>query len=162
MIKSKIKIEDGAIYDFYDKWGFKYLEGDKRLAPDEKGCESTSYAEEPGEHIDPRTVDAPFDSTARFLVEAPNRDLGNVNRKIAAFISAVRGTAHGDVKYKKEISFYDLRNRVKITGYPEVIAVPTEVYRSRTIGQMDFAVVELTIHVADPRKCDFKLNLENF
>ncbi len=163
MIKSCIKIENGGIKDFYTEWGFIYMDADERIAPDEKVGAATSYAEEAGEHPDGRTVDAPFDYTAKFLIEAPNKDLDNVNRKISAFNNAVREKVAGsDVKRKKEITFYNLLNRVKIVGYPDVIAVPTECYRSKRHGALEFVEVELKIRVSDPRKCDFKLNIENF
>lgn len=162
MIRALIQIEDGAIEDSYDKWGFVYMDADERTAPDEKEDAVTSYIEEPGEHRDGRTVDAPFDYTAKFFVEAPNKDLTNVNAKINAFNRAIRETETGsDVKRKKEIAFYNLLNRVKIVGVPQLIAVPTKVYHSNRYGEMDFAEFDLKIRVNDPRKCDFELNTDN-
>lgn len=144
--------------DFYDAFGFIYFDADERTAPDEKEDEVSSYAEEAGEHRDGRTVDAPFDYTASFLVEAPNRDLTNVNAKIAAFNAAIRETTQGsDVKRKREIAFYNLDKRVKITGYPELIAEPKECYRTKRAGEMECAKVELKIRVSDPRKCEWNL-----
>lgn len=138
------------------------MDADERTAPDEKEDAVTSYVEEAGEHRDGRTVDAPFDYTATFLVEAPNRDLSNVNTKINAFNKAIRETISGsDVKRKKEITLYHLLNRVKIVGCPDLIAKPKEVYHSNYLGNLDFAVFELKIRVSDPRKCDFELNTDN-
>ncbi len=162
MIRVQIQIANGPIEDSYEKWGFIPMDADERTAPDEKEDAVTSYAEEPGEHRDGRTVDAPFDYTAKFLVEAPNKDLTNVNRKIAAFNADIREKEQdSDVKRKKEIALYHLLNRVKIVGYPEPIAVPEEAHHSNRLGGFDFAVFELKIRVSDPRKCDFELNTDN-
>lgn len=162
MIRVKIQIEDGAIEDSYEKWGFISMDADERTAPDEKEDDVSNYAGEAGEHRDGRTVDAPFDYTAKFLVEAPNRDLTNVNTKINAFNKAIRETiSDSDIKRKKEITIYHLLNRVKIVGFPDLIAVPKELYHSNQLGGFDFAVFELKIRVSDPRKCDFELNTDN-
>ncbi len=162
MIKVKVQIENGAIEDSYEKWGFIPMDADERTAPDEKEDDVTGYVEEAGEHRDGRTVYAPFDYTAKFLVEAPNKDLTNVNKKIAAFNAAIREKEQGsDVMRKKEIALYHLLNRVKIVGYPDLIAVPKKVYHSNRLGDLDFAVFELKIRASDPRKCDFELNTDN-
>lgn len=158
LIPSKIQIEGGEVRNFYEAYGFIYMDADERTAPDEKEDAASSYAEESGEHRDGRTVYAPFDYTARFLVEAPNKDLANVNARINAFNRAIRERAEGsDVMRKREIAFYNLHNRVKIVGYPELIAVPTEVWHSGSYGATDYAEVELKIRVSDPTKCDFEL-----
>lgn len=162
MIRSLISVDGGSPIDTYKAFGFIYIDADERIAADEKDDASTSYAEEAGEHRDGRTVDAPFDYTVKFLIEAPNKDLTNVNRRVANFNKAVRETISGsDVKRRKEIAFFNLLNRVKIVGYPDVIATPTKVYRSNRYGELDFAEIELRIRVSDPRKCDFQLNTEN-
>ena len=158
MIRSSIQIENGLIDDFYDAFGFIYLDADKRTAPDEKQDAVTSYAEEPREHRDGRTCYAPFDYTAKFLIEAPNLDLPNVNTKITAFNEAIREQIPGsELRRKKSITFYNYKERVKIVGYPELVAQPTELYRSPKLGMMEAAVVELKIRVDDPTKCDFCL-----
>lgn len=155
-----IQIENGPVVDFQTAFGFIYMDANERTAADEKECETESHAEEAGEHIDPRTVDAPFDYTAEFLIEATNQDLINVNAKIAAFNAAVREIVpDSDIKRKKEITFYNLYNRVKIVGYPELIAVPKDVFHARNIKYMDYARVELKIRVNDPKKCDFSMFL---
>lgn len=162
MIRSLIQIENGEVLDFYTEFGFIYMDADERTAPGEKEDAASSYAEEPGEHRDGRTVDAPFDYTAKFLIEAPNKDLINVNAKVNDFNRAVREKLpNSDVKRKKEIAFYNLLNRVKIVGTCEPIAEPAEVYHSNRYGYLDFAVVELKIRVSDPRKCDFELKTDN-
>ena len=158
MIKVRLQIEDGTIEDTYEKWGFIYMDADERTAPDEKKPDSTSYAEEAGEHQDSRRVADAFDYTARFLIEAPNRNLVNANSKIAAFNTAIRESKNGtDVKRAKEVTFYNDFNRVKIVGYPEQITVPTDFYRRQDGSVMDCAQFELKIRVSDPRKCEFDL-----
>lgn len=162
MIKSLIKIGNADVADFFSKFGFIYVDADERTAPDEKESESTSYAEEDGEHLDPRTVYAPFDYTAKFLIEAPNKDLDNVNAKIRAFNDAIRVvSSSSDVRRKVQVEFFNLLNRVKIVGYPNLIASPSEVYHSNRYGELDFAIVELKIHVSQPQLCDFSLDLYN-
>lgn len=157
MIESWIQIEGGEVMDFYRSYGFIYMDADERTAPPEKATPASSYAEEPGEHPDKRAVEDAFDYKAKFLIEAPNKDLTNVNSKIAAFNAAIRETVAGsNVKRCREVSFYNLLNRVKITGVPSPISEPTEVYHSNRYGEMDFAIVELRIRVSDPRKCDFE------
>ncbi len=162
MIRSLIQIENGEVLDFYTAFGFIYMDADERTAPDEKEDAVSSYAEQAGENRDGRTVDAAFDYTAKFLVEAPNKDLTNVNVKVNDFNRAVREKLpDSDVKRKKEIAFYNLLNRVKIVGTCEPIAEPTDVYHSNRYGDLDFAVVELKIRASDPRKCDFELKTDN-
>lgn len=162
MIGSKIQIENGAVEDFYEKWGFIYIDADERTAPDEREDAVSSYAGEAGEHRDGRTTYAPFDYTAKFIVEAPNKDLTNVNVRINDFNRAIRGTKTGsDIMSKREITFYNILNRVKIVGFPELIAQPTKVYHSDRYGELDYAQVKLKIRVSDPRKCDFELKTDN-
>lgn len=162
MKRSLIQIEDGDVLDFYSAFGFIFMDADGRTAPDEKEDAVSSYAEEAGEHRDGRVVDAPFDYAVRFLIEAPNKDLANVNVKINDFNRAVRELVTGsDIKRKREITFYNLVNRVKIVGYPGLVAEPKECYQSIRHGWMECAVVELKIRVSDPRKCDFELNTDN-
>lgn len=159
MIRSRIQIEDGEIWDFQERFGFIYLDADERTAADEKEDAVSSYAGEAGEHRDGRTVEAPFDYKVKFLVEAKNSDVANVNVLIYTFNDAIRESVDGtsDVKRKKEITFYNDYNGVMIVGYPEVVSVPEEVYHSRVYGDLDFAVIELKIRVSDPRKCIFNL-----
>lgn len=160
MIESKIQIDGGPVLDLRSGFGFIYLDADERTAPDEKEDAVTSYAGEAGEHRDGRTVLAPFDYTARFLVEAPNRDLVNVNSRIAAFNDAIRETVPGsDIRRKREIAFYNLHNRVKIVGFPELVSTPKTVYHSRRHGELEFAEVELKIRVSNPGKCAFDMML---
>ncbi len=160
MINSRIQIENGAIEDFYKKWGFIYVSSDNRFAAPEKKRDVSSYAEHAGENNDPRTVDDAFDYSAKFLIEAPNKNLVNANSKIKAWNDAVRElTAGSDIKRCKTITFYNDYKRVKIIGIPEIIADVDEndFYRRQDGRIMDCVVVKLTIHVSNPSLCDFDL-----
>lgn len=162
MINSRIQIEDGAIEDFYSKWGFIYLSSDNRFAPPEKKRDSSSYIEQAGTNEDSRTVDDEFDYSAKFLIEAPNKNLVNANSKIRAWNDAVRQrTAGSDIKRCKTVTFYNDFKRVKIVGIPEIIAEVDEndYYRRQNGDVMDCVVVPLTIHVSNPNLCDFDMNL---
>lgn len=159
LIPSRIQIGDGPVEDFFKKFGFIYMDADPRTEAPIKARTTTSYAEEAGEHVDPRTVPDAFDYTAKFLIEAPNRDFTNANAKIAAFNKALYSVERGsDIRRYKQITFYNDHQRVKIVGIPEPIAQPTDFYRRSNGSAMDCVQVELKIRVADPTKCDFNLN----
>ena len=163
MIRVSIQVEDGVAYDSYSKYGFIYKKSDRRFAPPEKKCDTSSYAEEAGEHIDNRTVYDAFDYSVEFIIECPNKNLVNANSKIAAFNAAIRESKESsDVKALKEIILYDYYKRCKIVGYPNLIStVDEKSYFRRADGSaMDCVVVNLTIRVCDPNKCDFNLSLE--
>ena len=163
MIRVSIQIEDGVAYDSYSKYGFIYKKSDRRFAPPEKKCDTSSYAEEAGEHIDNRTVYDAFDYSVEFIIECPNKNLVNANSKIAAFNEAIRKSKEkSDVKTIKEITLYDYYKRCKIVGYPNLISTVDEssYYRRADGSAMDCVVVNLTIRVCDPNKCDFNLSLE--
>lgn len=164
MIKARIQIGSGEIEDTNTKWGFIYMDADERTEAPIKSRESTSYAEEPGEHTDPRTVQDAFDYKVKFLIEAPNRDQVNANAKIAAFNKALytQDDEGSDIRTYKEVTFYNIHNRVKITGLPEPVAEPTDFYRRDDGRVMDCVQIELKLRVSDPRKCDFNLNTDNF
>ena len=163
MIRVSIQIEDGVPYDSYSKYGFIYKKSDRRFAPPEKKCDTSSYAEEAGEHIDNRTVYDAFDYSVEFIIECPNKNLVNANSKIAAFNEAIRKSKEkSDVKTIKEITLYDYYKRCKIVGYPNLISTVDEssYFRRADGSAMDCVVVNLTIRVCDPNKCDFNLSLE--
>lgn len=160
MITMRIQIEgEKRAVDTYQVWRLIPLEADLRTAAPEKKCDSTSYAEEAGEHIDPRAVADAFDYKVKFAIEAPNKNLKNANSIIANFNNAIRTTQNGsDISIKKEITLYNDRDRVMIVGYPELIAEPKSLYRKQDGTVMDCAEVELTIHVSEPKKCNFNLS----
>lgn len=157
-IRVRLQIGDGTIDDTYNKWGFIYIEADHRTAAPEKEREVTSYAEQEGENVDPRTVDAPFDYTVKFLIETPNTNTQNANVKIKAFNDAIRThNSDSDIKTCKTITFYNDYKRVKIVGIPEPIAEPTEFYRQQNGNVLDCVLIELKIHVPRPSLCDFSM-----
>lgn len=157
-IRTRIQIENGTIDDTYNKWGFIYIESDHRTSAPEKEREISTYAEQEGENVDPRTVDTSFDYTVKFLIETPNTNLENANAKIKAFNDAIR-TIDPQTKIKtcKTITFYNDYKRVKIAGIPEIIAEPTEFYRQLNGNVLDCVLIELKIHVPKPSLCDFSL-----
>ena len=163
MIDVRLQIAGGAIQDVYKTYGFIYQSADHRLAPPPRGFEKTTYAEQAGENIDPRTVDDAFDYTVMFVVVAENKSLVNANAKIAAFNALMYDYEKGensiatDVKRFKEFTFYNDYKRVKIVGYPEPIAEAQEFWRDKFGNVHDAVQVELKIHVAEPKKCDFNL-----
>lgn len=62
MINTRLQIpydhaNTATALDAFKEYGLLYLDADERLAPPTKGFEKTTYAEEEGEHIDPKTVD---------------------------------------------------------------------------------------------------------
>lgn len=158
MIRVRIQIEDGVIQDSVKGWGLIYLDADKRTAPPEKKADASSYMRQHGENPDPRTVYDVFDYKVQFAISAPNKNLKNANSIIARFNKAIREKTPGsNILQKREITFYNDRDRVKIVGYPELIAEPKELYRRQDGTVMDCAEVELVIHVSNPEKCDFDL-----
>lgn len=162
MITARIQIENGSILDTYKGWGFIYKIGDRRFAPPEKKRDKSSYQGEAGAHDDPRTVDDEFDYKVEFILEAPNRNLANANSKIAAWNNAVREKIAGsDIKRCKTVTFYDDYKRCKIVGIPEIIETVDEkdYFRRQRGDAMDCVVVQLTIHVCNPKLCDFDLSI---
>ena len=165
MITARIQIENGQILDTYEGWGFIVMgNGDdkKHFAPPEKKRDKSSYIEEAGAHEDPRTVDDEFDYKIEFLIETPNKNLVNANSKIAAWNNAVREKIAGsDIKRCKTVTLYDDRMRCKVVGIPEIIADvdDKDFYRRQDGSEMDCVVVELVIHVSNPKLCQFDRSL---
>lgn len=158
MITARIQIGNGQILDTL-KHGLIFMESDKRMEAPIKKRDTTSYAEEAGEHTDPRTVQDAFDYKVKFIVEAPNKNLQNANAVIAKFNKLLyTQAANSDIRTYKTVTFYDDYKRVKIVGLPSPIAEVEKLYRRQNGEQMDCAVVELTIRVSDPTKCDFNLS----
>ena len=161
MINTRLQIpyddaSTSTVLDAFKEYGLLYLDADERLAPPTKGFEKTAYAEEEGEHIDPKTVDDAFDYKAKFLVQAKNSDLENANIIIRDFNRRLYAQ-EGDVKTFHQIAFYNDYNRVKIVGYPQPIAEATDFWRDKYGNVADAVQVELTIRVTKPSLCDFAL-----
>ena len=156
MIQSRLQIADGDILNLYDGYKLIHMETDTRFESPIKKRDTTSYAEEAGEHTDPRTVQDAFDYKVTFFVEAPNKDLTNANAVIDEFNRKLY-TQDGEIRTYKEITFYNDFKRIKIVGLPEPIQEAKSLYRRQNGEVMDCAQVEWTIRVSDPTKCDFNL-----
>lgn len=159
MIKVRLQIADGEIFDTYDKWGLIYVSSDNRTEAPIKSRESTQYAEEPGEHIDNRTLPDAFDYKVNFVIEAENKDTTNANAKIAEFNKALYATS-GYVRKYQQVTFYNDYKRVKIVGLPSPISEPKDFYRRANGDALDCVQVEFTIRVSNPTLCDFDLKTE--
>ena len=158
MLTARIKIGDAEIVDTQTH-GLVYLDSDKVTGAPSKGFESTSYPEEEGEHIIPKTVDDAFDYKVKFFIQASS--LRNANDIISAFNALLYTQAAGsDVKTYKQIEFYNDYKRHKIVGYPHPISEATEFWRDRYNQVQDVVVVEWTIRVPKPSLCDFNLTDE--
>ena len=154
MLTVRLKIGDGSVVNTYTAYGFVYLDSDKRVGPETKGFEATSYPEEEGEHILPKTVDAPFDYKVKFFIQADS--LQNANDKIASFNSLLYTQENG-VKTFKQVEFYNDYKRHKIVGYPTTISEAEDFWRDRTNQLNDIVIIEWTIRVTKPSLCDFNL-----
>lgn len=153
-----IKIGDGEVLDTYDGYGLIYLKSDNRTEAPVKKRDTTSYAEEAGEHIDPRTVQDAFDHTITFLIECPNKALVNANTVIGKFNSLLYAErSDSDIRVYKQVTVFDSYKRVKIVGLPEPIAEPKELYRRQDGSIMDCAVVEFKLRCNNPGACDFSM-----
>lgn len=160
MITARIQIGDGPVLDTYKGHRLIYKESDNRFEAPIKKRDTSSYAEEAGEHTDPRTVQDAFDYSVQFIVEAPNQNLQNANAVIAKFNKLLYTQDTGsDIRTYKEVTFYNDYKRVKIVGVPEPVAEPEKLYRRQRGDMMDCAVVELKIRVSDPSKCDFDMSV---
>lgn len=153
MITVRLKIGDGEIQDTQD-FGFIYLDSDKRVGAPSKGFEATSYPEEEGEHILPKTVDDAFDYKVKFFIQGTT--LENANAKIAAFNASLHGEPNElGLKTYYPVVFYNDYKRHKIVGYPSEISEATDFWRDKTDQVNDIVVVEWTIRVSKPSLCEF-------
>lgn len=160
MLTARIKIGEGEIVDTYEAYGFIYLDSDKRTAAPVKGFDSTSYPEEEGEHILPKTVDDAFDYKVKFFIQADS--LQNANTKLKAFNESLYTQEEGsDVKTFRQVEFYNDYKRHKIVGYPQPIAEATEFWRDRRSQLNDIVIVELTIRVVTPSLCDYDISTQS-
>lgn len=157
MIKVRMQIDGGDIKDTASEYGLIYLESDNRLNAPIKGFEKTSYAEQPGFNIDPRTVDDGFEYKVRFFIKADG-ELGNANAVLSSFNSLLYSQDEDSVKTFKQVAFYNDYKKVKIVGYPTPIAEATDFWRDSRGNVADVVCVEFIINVNDPTLCDFNLD----
>lgn len=149
----RIKIGEGTIRDT-QYYGFVYLDSDKRVGAPSKGFESTSYPEEEGEHILPKTVDAPFDYKVKFFIRADSID--DANDKITAFNALLHEEPdENGLKTYNQVTFFNDYKRHKIVGYPSEISEATDFWRDPYNQVVDVVVIEWTIRVTKPSLCEF-------
>lgn len=160
MIKSRIKIEDGKIYDFESMFGFIQVNSDTIFAPPLKPFEQSSYPEQSGVNILPISVEDSFEYKATFFVDA-KRGINNANWKIAEFNKAIVSNEDG-LKRVKQITFYNDFKKIKIVGYPQPIQKATEFWRDSKGRLHDVVCVELVIKVTNPTLCNFNLDNEQY
>lgn len=156
MITVRLQIAEGDILDTASAFGLVYLESDSRLAAPIKNFEKSTYAEQPGSNIDPKTVDDEFDYKVKFFVKA-NGDLKNANATIAEFNELLYTSDPDGLKTFKKVAFYNDYKRVKIVGYPSPISEATDFWRDSLGRAADVVCVEWTIHVNNPTLCDFNI-----
>ena len=152
MIRARIQIENGEIYDITEEFGFIYLNGDKKFAAPIKDFEETSYPEQAGVNIIPKTVDDAFEYRVVFFIKTDS--ITRANKKISRFNSALY-TQEGDVKTFKQITFYDDYKGVKVVGYPKPMADATEFWRDKNGNIADVVCCEWIIHANNPSLCEF-------
>jgi len=157
MLTVRLKIDSsGTIYDTAEHWGLVYLSSDHILGAPAKAFESTTYPEQEGENLLPKTVDDAFDYKVKFFIKADS--LANANEKIAAFNSALYTKETGkDTKVFKQVYFYNDYKRTLIVGYPQPISEATDFWRDKRGSMLDVVVVEWTIRVNKPSLCNFNL-----
>lgn len=160
MIKSRIKIEDGDIYDFESMFGFVQVSSDNIFGTPIKPFNTTSYPEEGGVHIFPVTVSDTFEYKVKFLVSAKG-GVNSANWNIEEFNNAISKEVDG-IKTFKEITFYNDYKGVKIVGYPYPINQATEFWRDKSGRQHEVVIAELVIKVVNPEKCNFNLANEEY
>lgn len=155
MITVRLKIGDGAVQDTIDGYGLRYVSADHRFGAEVKDMETITYPEEEGEHVIPKTVDAPFDYKVKFYVKCDGA-LQNANQRITTFNNALSVLSNG-VRTFKQVSFYNDYKKVLIVGYPKPIALAEDFWRDSSGEAHDVVVVEWTIRVTKPSLCNFNL-----
>ena len=155
MIRARIQIEDGELYDITDQFGFIYINGDKMFSAPIKEFEKTSYPEQAGYNIYPKTVDDGFEYKVNLFIKADT--ISRANNKILSFNNRLYSKS-GDVKTFKRVTFYDDYKNVKIVGYPKPISEATDFYRDKNNSQFDIVCCDFIIEVNNPNLCDFDTN----
>lgn len=153
MIKARLQIENGEIYDITEKYGLVYVNGEKRFAASVKDFEETIYPEQSGKNIYPKTTDEAFVYNVELFIKTDS--ITRANKKIARFNSELF-TQEGDVKTYKQVTFYDDYKGVKIVGYPKPMAEATTFWRDKNGTLADIVVCKWAIEVNNPSLCDFE------
>lgn len=164
MIRVRLRISDGPITDTTE-YGLVYLDSDKRVGNETKGFEATSYPEEEGEHIYPKTVFAPFEYTVKFFIQADpvedgdtdaEKHLKTINAKIDAFNHLLYDEDEDGQLTFHQVAFFNDLKRHKIVGYPQLMSNATDFWRDPSRQVNDIAVVEWVIRVTKPSLCEYK------
>lgn len=159
MLPAKIKI-GAANAVTTESLGLIYLSSDDILGAPVKDFEATSYPEEEGEHIIPKTVDAPFDYKVTFCVTSPvtigQTTYSDANAVIDYFNSQICPKTDG-IRNVAKVEFTSKYKKVKIVGYPKPLSEVKTFWRDMRTGtsNKDVAVVELVIRVVKPSDCNF-------
>jgi hypothetical protein len=153
MLTARLKIGTGEIQDTRT-YGLVYLSSDNVVGAPIKGFEETSYPEQQGVNISPKTVDAAFDYKVTFFMQASS--IANANERIRLFNNALfEQPLNSDVKTFKKVEFYNDYKRHKIVGYPQPISEAKDFWRDKRSQLNDIVIVEWTIRVVKPSDCDF-------
>ena len=156
MLTARIKIGDRELVDTRN-YGLVYLSSDNIMGAPVKGLEETSYPEEEGVNICPRTVDDAFDYKVTFFIKADSIDNANEKiRKFNAYLSA-QTVVGSKVRTFNKVEFYNDYKRQKIVGYPKPISEAKDFWRDTRNQVNDVVIVEFTIRVIKPSECDFSL-----
>lgn len=155
MIRVRLQIGDGNVLDTIDGYRLIYVSSDHRFEAPIKEFDKTSYPEQEGENIIPKSVSDAFDYKVTWFIKADG-DLGNANRVIKGFNSLLY-TTNGNIKTFKQVVFHNDYKKVKIVGTPSLIQEATEFWRDANGKQHDVVCVEWTIRVSKPRLCDFNI-----
>ena len=154
MLTARIKIGDRALVDTR-QYGLVYLSSDNIMGAPVKGFDETSYPEEEGVNICPKTVDDAFDYTVTFFIQADSLD--NANSKIQLFNSYLSSQplTGSKVRTFNKVEFYNDYKRQKIVGYPKPISEAKDFWRDKKNKVNDIVIVEFTIRVTTPSECSF-------
>ena len=108
-----------------------------------------------GEHIIPKTVDAPFDYKVKFFIRATS--LNDANNLIDTFNASLYSQDNNsDVKTFSQVTFFNDYKRHKIVGYPHPISEATDFWRPHGTSHLnDIVIVEWTIRVTQPSLCEY-------
>lgn len=155
MIRVRLQINNGQIYDTIDEFGLVYLSSDHRFEAPLREMEKTTYAEEEGEHLLNKIVRDAFDYNVEFFIKA-NGALKNANDVIASFNSRLyTQDDDSDLMQFHQVTFYNDYKKVKIVGIPSLISEASEFWRDSKGTQHDVVKVEWRIRVSKPNLCDF-------
>lgn len=157
MIKVRLQIGNGKIYETSSRYGLVYVSSDNRFEAPLKEMEKTSYPEQVGENILNKTVRDAFDYNIEWFIDPLTASLVDANAVIGSFNSRLYTIDEQNVMTFYTVTFYNDYKRVKIVGTPSLIQEATEFWRDANGKQHDVVKVKWTIRVTDPSLCDFNL-----